>query len=66
MRAEGLEKDSVDRQRLGLLFEAPSADHRNNLLRCVNFLQYLSRKTKRWMGGMLYLLDSGMYKSCCV
>ena len=54
----GLGKDSGDRQSLGLLFEAPSADRRNNLLMCVNFLQYPSMTTKMWMGGMLYLLDS--------
>lgn len=54
----GLGKDSGDHQSLGLLFEAPSADRRNNLLTCVNSLQYLSMTTKRWMAAMLYLLDS--------
>lgn len=54
----GLGKDSEDRQSLGLLFVAPFANRRNNLLTCVNFLPCLSMMTKRWMAGKLYLLDS--------
>lgn len=58
MWAEGVGKDSEDRQSLDLLFEVPFVDRRNNLLTCVNFLQYLSMTTKKWKGVMLYPQDS--------
>lgn len=66
MMSVGLGKDSEDRQSLGPLSVAPSADRLNNLRTCVNFLQCLSMMRMRWMGVMLYLLDSDRSKPYCV